>query len=276
MNSNNVEISKEYSKLLTRLYFLKASILLTKGLFRKLSVSGSNEPIHHEAIVSREKYDNYGERELADFERNQLRALCGGRLVRTTFRQVRNVYIKPVCDTVTAKLDSGVSKIRLLEVGCGNATNLKLIKEKFGDKVELSGIDLSENRIKTGKSYWGNGLNGIHLSQADATQLDMFDANSFDIVYSICALEQVTYRLHEAVSEMIRVSSESVICVEPVFEFGNKTQRLYNIVNDQCRTLLSEFRQSGLDIHEGGLVSLLHNPLNPVGILIANKKPVQG
>jgi SAM-dependent methyltransferase len=276
MNSNNVLINKEYSKLSTRLYFLKASIFLTKALFQKLSVTESDKPIHHEAAVSREKYDNYGERELADFERNQLRALYGERLVRTTFRQVRNVYIKPVCDTVAAKLDSGVPKVRLLEVGCGNATNLKLIKERFGDKVELAGIDLSENRIKTGKSYWGNALSGIDLNQADATRLDMFDSNSFDIVYSICALEQVTYRLHEAVSEMIRVSSESVICVEPVFEFGNRTQRLYNIVNDQCRTLLSEFRQSGSDIHEGGLVSLLHNPLNPVGILIANKKPVQG
>jgi histidinol-phosphate/aromatic aminotransferase/cobyric acid decarboxylase-like protein len=81
----------------------------------------------------------------------------------------------------------------------------------------------------------------------------------------------MTFRLHEALSEMKRVSKGPIVCVEPVYEYGNTAQRLYNIVNDQCRTLLQDMRSCELVVEEQGLLSVLHNPLNPVGVVVARK-----
>ena len=262
--------------LITHLYFLRSEMLLKKKLHAKLVESCSNESHAYHGETSKDQYDVYGERELVEYETGSGRVLKDGRLATMPYKAVRDVYVQPVKDAVSAMLESqegeGSGPLKILEVGCGNATNLKLLKEAFGDRVALYGIDISANRIAVGQKYWGERIAGIDLRQADATALSMFDDSSFDLVYSVCALEQITYRLHEAVGEMVRVGKGKLVLVEPVFEFGNKVQRLYNIVGDQCRTLIPELKSFDLDVAEKGLMPVLHYPLNPVGLLVAEKR----
>ncbi len=220
---------------------------------------------------SKEIYDQYGDRELRDFESGECRALVDGRLSRLSHRQVRDAYLAPIQAEIQRLASELNRPVRVLEVGCGNGTNLMLMKQQFGDQVKLCGIDISLSRIDVGRQFWGESLQGIEFQQTSATDLSMYGNGRFDVVYSVCALEQITYRIPEVVSEMERVAAHSVVCVEPVYEYGNAVQRLYNIVNDQCRTLLHDLRESSLQIEEQGILRILHNPLNPVGVVIGRK-----
>ncbi len=199
------------------------------------------------------------------------RALVNGRLTQIPHRVVRQSYMSPVIDEIErigATLDRPV---RVLEVGCGNGTNLVLLRETLNVDVELAGIDISPSRIEVGREHWKERLADVDLSVTSATDLSAYSDDYFDLVYSICALEQITFRIHEVVSEMKRVARDSVVCVEPVYEYGNDTQRPYNIVNDQCRTVLSDMKSCGLGVEEHGLMPILHNPLNPVGLVVGRK-----
>lgn len=253
----------------TRLYFWRKKLGLHWALEKKLRDKYMPSTLHGDS--SKHTYDEYGDRELHDYETRICLALKGGCLIKMPYAKVREAYIEPIADTISAMLEGSKKTLRVLEVGCGNGTNLKILKEKFGDNVNLSGIDISAARIDIGKKFWGDKLDGIELKEANATDLSLYKDGSFDVIYSICALEQITYRLHEAVNEMVRLSNAKIVCVEPIYEFGNSVQRLYNVVNDQCRTLLPELKATGLKVSEQGLLPVLHNPLCPVGLLITDK-----
>lgn len=253
----------------TRLYFLRKKLGLYRALEKKLRSKYTPSTLHGDS--SKHTYDKYGDRELHNYEKKICLALKGGCLTKMPYAEVRDAYIEPIAKTISEMLGGTKKTIRILEVGCGNGTNLKILKERFGDNVELNGIDISAARIETGKKYWGDKLDGIELKEASATDLSIYKDGVFDLVYSICALEQITYRLHEAVNEMVRLSNAKIVCVEPTYELGNSVQRLYNVVNDQCRTLLPELKSTGLKVYEHGLMPVLHNPLCPVGLLIADK-----
>lgn len=253
----------------TRLYFWRKKFGLYRAFEKKLCSKYTPATLHGDS--SKHTYDKYGDRELHNYEKKICLALKNGCLTKIPYAEVRDAYIEPVVDTISDILDGSKKTIRILEVGCGNGTNLKILKERFGANVKLYGIDISAARIETGKEYWGDKLDGIELKEASATDLSIYTDGTFDIVYSVCALEQITYRLHEAVSEMVRLSNAKIVCVEPVYEFGNSIQRLYNVVNDQCRTLLPELIAAGINVREKGLLPVLHNPLCPVGLLIADK-----
>lgn len=262
--------SKTYGgDLKTRLYFRKARRRLMRELQRQLSEAHTAH--HKHGNGSKAEYDTYDDRELQDFESGVYRVLKNNVLCDVPSKTVRETYLAPIFVEIEALIVRTSGPVRVLEVGCGNGTNLKVIKDRFGASVDLTGIDISKTRLDVGKAFWKGALDGIDLRQASATDLSEFEDSSFDIVYSVCALEQITYRLHEAVREAVRLSKSSIVCVEPVYEFGNEVQRLYNIVSDQCRTLLPELKQHGLRVEEGGLMPILHNPSNPVGLLVARK-----
>ena len=222
-------------------------------------------------MTSRDEYEAYGDREVRAFKEGTCKALVDGRIRRIPFQEVRQAYLAPVIGIARAIAAEVGEPIRVLEVGCGNGTNLVILREALGKAVELSGIDISPSRLEVGRKAWGEALDGVEMIAASATDLSRFEDGSFHLVYSVCTLEQITYDLHDAVSEMSRLGSSRVVCVEPVPEFGNVEQRLYNIYADQCRTLLPEFDRCGLALEQQELIPILHNPLSPVGLLVGRK-----
>lgn len=257
------------SNLRTQWFFLRKKNSLLRHLKRKVREHNRSATLHDSG--SKDIYDSYGERELRQYETGTCRALVNGEIRHLPYTEVRSAYIAPVVNEIERLQTTVDRRLRVLEVGCGNATNLMLLRKHFGDAVELAGIDISGKRIECGRNYWQERLDNVELQQASATDLSLFGNEQFDISYSICALEQITFRIHEVVSEMKRVTSGSIVCVEPIYEYGNDAQRLYNIVNDQCRTLLQDMRSNELEVEEHGLLSILHNPLNPVGLVVGKK-----
>lgn len=229
---------------------------------------GEAELVQKHGGGAKDVYEVYGDREMRAFETDSCEGLRGGEVQQISLREVRDAYLEPVGKAIEQLRKDVDRPLRVLEVGCGNATNLMLLNQRFPG-VAFSGIDIAEGRIAEGRKYWGERLTSVELAQASATDLSLFADKSFDLVYSVCALEQIPYSLGDAVREMVRLADRRIVCVEPVFEFGNEAQRLYNVVSDQVRTLLPELVRQCTTVERHGLLPTLHNPLNPVGLLVA-------
>lgn len=250
----------------TQKFFDKQHLLLQRQLDGINSGTATTAHLHGEG--SKDRYADYGPREMLAYESETTTVLADGVLAEWSLRDVRAAYLKPVIDAIEAVPNRPA---RVLEIGCGNATNLMILAAQFGERAAFSGIDISGDRINAGKSHWGERLSGVELIETSATELGCFQDRAFDVVFSVCALEQIPILLHAAVREMTRVADGTIVCVEPVPEFGNDTQRIYNLVAGQCRTLLPELEATGWHLDRAGLLPVLHNPLNPVGVLRATR-----
>jgi len=255
-------------KLATKLYFRNRSASIRRKLARKLK---KGEELRRHTFTSLDIYEEYTDREQIAFEegRSQL-TIKDGVLQIVTDTEIRDAYLAATEKTIRA-LQTQISDrpIKVLEIGCGNCINLKLLHERFGDTVELTGIDISPERLRVAQTYWGDRLNA-DLHVASATDLAPFADDTFDLVFSSCCLEQIPYRINDAVAEMIRVSNNRVVFVEPTFEYGNAAQKLYTLFGDQCRTLLPELQLAGAKILETGPLTTLHTPINMVGATIVD------
>lgn len=93
---------------------------------------------------------------------------------------------------------------KILEVGCGTATQLIEFKDNF-----LIGIDFSKNMIKHAKEYANKRNVKIYFILADARYLP-FKENSFDFVFSIATIHHIKKRIEriKAIEEILRVSKD--------------------------------------------------------------------
>lgn len=114
---------------------------------------------------------------------------------------------------------------KILEVGCGNGRNLQLLSD---EGVKLYGIDISNEGIKKASNRY------IGLFTCGSAKKLPFGDNSFDIVYSVHALEQMVGIRKEVIDEIYRVLKPGGIylCFEPFIQIQNKDGILYNIKAD--------------------------------------------
>ena len=185
------------------------------------------------------------------------------------------MYLNQVITIIQEKLINS-SKLDILEVGCGNGTNLKLIKDYFSansSSLQLYGFDISLPRIETGKKYFGNSIESINLFQGDALSIESFQNKTWDIIFSVCALEQLSKAASIALRNMIS-QGDVIVITEPMPEIGSVEQKLYNSFNRQSVGLINELKNN-LNIKKfttPQLVEILHNPLSPVGTCIIYTK----
>lgn len=254
--------------LATKLYFRNRSSSIRRKTARKLT---KGEELRRHTFTSRDLYEDYTDREQVSFEAGHSSiTIKDGVLQRVTEQEVRDAYLAPTEQTIRDLQQTIKDRpVRVLEIGCGNCINLKLLHERFGDQIALSGIDISPERLRVAQEFWGDKLQA-DLQVASATDLAPFEDSSFDLVFSSCCLEQIPYRIDQAVAEMIRVSGNRVVFVEPTFEFGNTAQKLYTIMGDQCRTLLPELNLLNAKIISSEPLRTLHTPVNMVGATIVD------
>lgn len=110
----------------------------------------------------------------------------------------------------------------VLEVGCGNGRNLQLIAN---NGIDLYGVDISiEGITHAQKRKIGSFVCG------SAKKLP-FDDDSFDLVFSVHALEQMKPILREVTKEIYRVVKPggNYLCFEPFFSIQNKRGKWYHI-----------------------------------------------
>lgn len=222
-------------------------------------------------------YQKHGHIDQKMFDNNEeLFVLFNHKITKMGYEEVRRHYISPIFiqieDLLTLK-----SKISVLEVGAGNCINLFLINEKFKDKVDLTGVDISPNRLTVAKEYFGDRLGDAKLIAEDITKLKLFDDKAFDLVYSVHCLEQVTYNGLKLIDEMLRLSNNKTTLIEPIYDLANPTQKLYMINSDHNRVILKDLQfllknSNYQDKHISYINTffICSNPNNPSGIININ------
>lgn len=120
----------------------------------------------------------------------------------------------------------------VLEVGCGNGINLLLLAGRFPE-VKFTGVELTEAGNKLARAFQQQeslpehlvafaplpledrmAFKRIDFRRGNAADLP-FEPGSFDLVYSVLALEQMERIRERALSEVARVADRHIFNIEP-------------------------------------------------------------
>lgn len=110
-------------------------------------------------------------------------------------------------------------KARILEVGCGSGTVLRLLAEKL-PQADLHGLDMQPDHINFAKTYQFHDRINYQLGNAETLP---FPDNSFDLVFCRLVLCWIPNPI-KAVAEMVRVAKKSGVVAA---EEGNVRSLLF-------------------------------------------------
>ncbi len=238
-------------------------------LLKKKSDFISNNHSHKNDVVrtcelSKKNYDEVGtyEYELyknnAPFEVDLCGILCMG-----GFRELRDYISNLIVKRVTQ--DRGT----FLDFGSGNGFNARIMSAKF-PLAEIHCIDISAARLEHARQWIGHRDNIVY-KQMNGAALEYPD-NTFDLVYTSQALEQMESVISDAVSEIVRVMKRRAVLFEPVWENADMAQRLYLKKYGYVRSLLSEIKKHpNITILENFPSAIQINPFNQTSILVLEK-----
>lgn len=232
----------------------------------------ANSQIMKTTVKSKEAYEAYDDREQRNYDNESRLSWYSSRLGNMPFKESRAHYLAYLYEEIDRLIVPG-KLLRILEVGCGNCINLVCLKEKYGDLIQLTGLELSPRRLQVAKDYFGERLSGVLFHIGSVTEhITEWKDGKFDLVYSMHCLEQIAYRCEDAVHQMSRLTNHMIVMIEPVFELGNPTQRLYLINSDHNRILLPTIKELGLNISRMEPLNIQSNPLNQSSIIVIQKQ----
>ena len=137
---------------------------------------------------------------------------------------------------------------RVLEVGCGNGVNLLYLAGRFPN-VSFTGVELTPAGVRTAQqcqAQWEQfpedllefsplpqldrtAFKRIDFKQGSAAELP-FKPGSFDLVYTVLALEQMERIRRRALTEVARVSAKNVLMIEPFRDVNERGFRRHYVV----------------------------------------------
>ncbi len=220
-------------------------------------------------VDSRAAYDAYDDREQREHATAEDVCAFRNRIVRMPVRQMRDEYLKYLFAEIDPILDAR-RPLRILEVGSGNGINLVALQQRYGGRVHLHGLDTSPRRIEVARNYYAAALRNVDFRVASITEPIPWPDRSFDLVFSMHCLEQIAYHSSQAVEQMYRLAGQKVVMMEPVYEFGNRAQRMYLVNADHNRILLKSIQQLGYDIARLEPLDIQSNPLNQSTLIVLN------
>lgn len=243
---------------------------LLSNLDELLTNLNSPQSLTKTTADSKSLYQDYDDREQQEYLTHSDLCLVNNKVEKITQKKQREIHLSYIFSEIDSLLKYK-NKVTILEVGCGNCINVFEILKKYGELVELHGVDISSNRIGNAKKHFGSALDGANLIVASITEKTSFDNNQFDLVYSMFCLEQISYDIKPALLEMYRIANNKIVMLEPVFENGTFLQKIYLIVSDHTRILLKSIKELGLPLEKNDILDLQFNPSNQSSILIIDK-----
>ena len=116
----------------------------------------------------------------------------------------------------------------VLEVGCGNGLNIFPLAKDFPE-VKFTGIDISSTGIAFCKEKLNllNEYKNLSFLEENAKNLT-YPANSFDLTYTVLALEQMNQIKTQVIENIKWVTSKKIVLIEP---FKNVNQNLVNKIH---------------------------------------------
>lgn len=117
----------------------------------------------------------------------------------------------------------------ILEAGVGEATTfMNIVKRLKNQQCISKGFDISPSRITVAKKFLkSHNVGNSELFVGKLQKMPLAD-NSFDIVYTVHAIEPNSNNEKKIVEELYRVANKYLILVEPSYELGNAETK-YNI-----------------------------------------------
>jgi ubiquinone/menaquinone biosynthesis C-methylase UbiE len=216
-------------------------------------------------------YQSKGAYEHRDYIAGTTQAVLNGQIHRMSHREARERYCAYLFEEIDRILPPA-GKLRILEVGCGNCINLVLLKQRYGERIDLTGHDISERRIAVAKEFFGAELDAIAFAVKSATELVPVEEESqFDLVFSMHCLEQIPFGVLSAVQGMYARARSRVVMIEPVFDFARPTQKLFLIYSDYTRTLLPTVRYLGYKILRAQPLNIESSLKNQSSIIVVEK-----
>ena len=151
------------------------------------------------------------------------------------------------------------------EVGCGHGRNLFYLANRM-PSIEFSGYELSAAAVNVAQrlqqldlpcTEYGrlyrlenstmDNVRRIRFEQASAFKLPAAD-ESFDLVFTSAALEQMQDGLDDALAEIRRVARRHVLLYEPFGDYNDSLGRLYLWSRNYFRLRTSDLARHGLRV----------------------------
>ena len=103
----------------------------------------------------------------------------------------------------------------ILEVGCANGINLRMINKKIPG-ITLEGFDINKKALREGVNILKReNITNIKLKHQSAKNLGSYDTGRFDVVFCDAVLMYIgPNNIKQALKEMVRISKKSVIICE--------------------------------------------------------------
>lgn len=153
----------------------------------------------------------------------------------------------------------------VLEVGAGNGLNILVLAAMFPD-IQFTSIELTAAGVAKARSAQAEETlprllmeyapepvldptahRRADIRQGDASRLEFAD-DTFDLVYTSLALEQMQAVRDAAVSECARVARHHVVNVEPFREVNDRgTRKHYTLFNNYLDLKIAELPRFGLE-----------------------------
>jgi len=179
------------------------------------------------------------------------------------------------CGQLSEILDPYITEqSSILEVGCGEATTLAGVLKylKYAPKHAL-GFDISWSRCSEGLGWLSENEVSARLFVADLFNIPLEDA-SVDVVYTSHSLEPNGGREEEAIRELMRVARRAVVLVEPIYELANTEAQSRMRAHGYVRGLKETAERMGASISDYRLLDYTANTLNPSGLVLIEKEPI--
>ena len=164
----------------------------------------------------------------------------------------------------------------ILDVGCGELTNLVKFVSHMNKIVDIYAFDISWSRLFKGICFAKSELSKKQIDQvnvfcSDIKEIPLPD-NSIDVVLSCHALEPNHGYEECLLEELGRVAKEYVILFEPCFEKASKEAQQRMIKHGYVRGLPDIAENIGFEVVEQSLLPVTPNPLNPTAALVLKKQ----
>jgi ubiquinone/menaquinone biosynthesis C-methylase UbiE/uncharacterized protein YbaR (Trm112 family) len=180
------------------------------------------------------------------------------------------------CNALATEIESFGSYSSIMEAGIGEGTTIGVLLKHLNKlPAKILGFDVSYSRLKFAQEFLADYTQKpVQLFVANLFDIPLLD-NSVDIVYTAHSIEPNGGREKDALQELYRVTGKYLVLLEPSYEFANQEARERMKEHGYVTNLFETAKALNYNVLAHRLFDYSANPLNPTGLIIIKKEPLQ-